>query len=344
MTLLRANTGEDADSRRTANRALAVTPLEEQRLLREHASVCGECTYGLPYAPKRAPRSSAVKYSTFGRSDCPLYFERALFVDVHPVSARATHAARTGDERPTRKATRHLVGSSSRDEALGPQRDDRHAFNLPLCLRATMSESPSGHASCPPFRHIANTDSVVRCITMAVSLSAGSTTKRLQMLRTHLHSDPLRIIGVPVSADVEAMVTDLALVYEASKIGSADAAHLPLGARKIPPDQAICRACGDLVSRCRTSRAGKSTYAKTLATERRALLLSPDSWMLPLFGQPEAGGNDLSRATHLARSRFAAPQYECRTRFRLLESRRVICAPVPGGISGGVRRRRLFAG
>ena len=36
--------------------------------------------------------------------------------------------------------------------------------------------------------------------------------------------------------------------------------------------------------------AGKSTYAKTLATKRRALLLSPDSWMLPLFGQPEAGG------------------------------------------------------
>lgn len=36
--------------------------------------------------------------------------------------------------------------------------------------------------------------------------------------------------------------------------------------------------------------AGKTTRAKELAAERRALRLSPDAWMIPLYGEREAGG------------------------------------------------------
>ena len=36
--------------------------------------------------------------------------------------------------------------------------------------------------------------------------------------------------------------------------------------------------------------AGKTTLAKQLASEHSALRLSPDEWMSPLFGQPEAEG------------------------------------------------------
>lgn len=36
--------------------------------------------------------------------------------------------------------------------------------------------------------------------------------------------------------------------------------------------------------------AGKTTRAMQLATEHAALRLTPDEWMIPLFGEPEAGG------------------------------------------------------
>ena len=36
--------------------------------------------------------------------------------------------------------------------------------------------------------------------------------------------------------------------------------------------------------------AGKTARAKELAAARRALRLTPDEWMIPLFGEPEAGG------------------------------------------------------
>jgi predicted kinase len=36
--------------------------------------------------------------------------------------------------------------------------------------------------------------------------------------------------------------------------------------------------------------AGKTTRAKELATRHGALRLSPDAWMIPLFGRPEADG------------------------------------------------------
>jgi predicted kinase len=36
--------------------------------------------------------------------------------------------------------------------------------------------------------------------------------------------------------------------------------------------------------------AGKTTRARELAAERGALRLSPDAWMIPLFGESEAGG------------------------------------------------------
>lgn len=36
--------------------------------------------------------------------------------------------------------------------------------------------------------------------------------------------------------------------------------------------------------------AGKTTRAMRLATEHAALRLTPDEWMIPLFGEPEAGG------------------------------------------------------
>ena len=36
--------------------------------------------------------------------------------------------------------------------------------------------------------------------------------------------------------------------------------------------------------------AGKTTRARELAPTRRALLLSLDEWMIPLFGEPDAGG------------------------------------------------------
>jgi predicted kinase len=35
---------------------------------------------------------------------------------------------------------------------------------------------------------------------------------------------------------------------------------------------------------------GKTTVAKTLATEHNALRLTPDEWMIPLFGEAEAEG------------------------------------------------------
>jgi predicted kinase len=36
--------------------------------------------------------------------------------------------------------------------------------------------------------------------------------------------------------------------------------------------------------------AGKTTLAKEQATEHRALRLTRDEWMIPLFGEPEADG------------------------------------------------------
>ncbi|UED84076.1 AAA family ATPase [Streptomyces profundus] len=36
--------------------------------------------------------------------------------------------------------------------------------------------------------------------------------------------------------------------------------------------------------------AGKTTKARQLAEEHRALRLTPDEWMIPLFGEPEADG------------------------------------------------------
>ena len=36
--------------------------------------------------------------------------------------------------------------------------------------------------------------------------------------------------------------------------------------------------------------AGKITRARELAAEHRALRLSPDAWMIPLFGESEADG------------------------------------------------------
>jgi predicted kinase len=36
--------------------------------------------------------------------------------------------------------------------------------------------------------------------------------------------------------------------------------------------------------------AGKTTQAKELAAKHRALRLTPDEWMIPLFGESDAGG------------------------------------------------------
>lgn len=36
--------------------------------------------------------------------------------------------------------------------------------------------------------------------------------------------------------------------------------------------------------------AGKTTRAKELAAEHGALRLSPDAWMIPLFGESDPGG------------------------------------------------------
>ena len=36
--------------------------------------------------------------------------------------------------------------------------------------------------------------------------------------------------------------------------------------------------------------AGKTVQARELATQHRALRLTPDAWMIPLFGEPEADG------------------------------------------------------
>jgi hypothetical protein len=43
---------------------------------------------------------------------------------------------------------------------------------------------------------------------------------------------------------------------------------------------------------------GKTTVGKKLAREQNALRLTPDEWMIPLFGQPEA---DVDRSTQLER-------------------------------------------
>jgi len=36
--------------------------------------------------------------------------------------------------------------------------------------------------------------------------------------------------------------------------------------------------------------AGKTVRAKSLAAQHAALRLTPDAWMIPLFGEPDAGG------------------------------------------------------
>lgn len=35
---------------------------------------------------------------------------------------------------------------------------------------------------------------------------------------------------------------------------------------------------------------GKTTRARALAEEHAAVVLTPDAWMIPLFGESEAGG------------------------------------------------------
>jgi predicted kinase len=49
--------------------------------------------------------------------------------------------------------------------------------------------------------------------------------------------------------------------------------------------------------------AGKTMRAKSLAAEHAALRLTPDAWMIPLFGDPQpAGKRDvLEGAAHLGR-------------------------------------------
>jgi predicted kinase len=53
-----------------------------------------------------------------------------------------------------------------------------------------------------------------------------------------------------------------------------------------PPDPPIAR----LFLVVGLPGAGKTTVAKELAAAHRALRLTPDEWMIPLFGEPEAGG------------------------------------------------------
>lgn len=41
---------------------------------------------------------------------------------------------------------------------------------------------------------------------------------------------------------------------------------------------------------CGLPGSGKTTRARRIEEERSALRLTPDEWMIPLFGEPEAGG------------------------------------------------------
>ncbi|MGO9779585.1 MAG: AAA family ATPase [Streptosporangiaceae bacterium] len=70
--------------------------------------------------------------------------------------------------------------------------------------------------------------------------------------------------------------------------------------------------------------AGKTTWAQELAAEHGALRLSPDAWMIPLFGDSEAGGKrevpeGRPRGPSSVRSRSSDPgrrRYRCSTRRR----------------------------
>ena len=42
--------------------------------------------------------------------------------------------------------------------------------------------------------------------------------------------------------------------------------------------------------------AGKTTRAEEIAAAHQALRLTPDEWMIPLFGEPEADGRRGQRA------------------------------------------------
>jgi hypothetical protein len=46
----------------------------------------------------------------------------------------------------------------------------------------------------------------------------------------------------------------------------------------------------DVVPDRRVFRAGKTTRAKELAAGHRALRLTPDAWMIPLFGESDPDG------------------------------------------------------
>ena len=71
--------------------------------------------------------------------------------------------------------------------------------------------------------------------------------------------------------------------------------------------------------------AGKTTLAEALATERGAVRLTPDAWMIPLFGEPDANGKrDVleGRLIWVALETLKREAgHECRARLRMLESK-----------------------
>ena len=69
--------------------------------------------------------------------------------------------------------------------------------------------------------------------------------------------------------------------------------------------------------------AGKTTRARELAAANRALRLTPDHWMIPLFGEPMADGKRfvLERTAHLDGPAGAAAGDQRRARLRALGPR-----------------------
>jgi predicted kinase len=68
--------------------------------------------------------------------------------------------------------------------------------------------------------------------------------------------------------------------------------------------------------------AGKTTRTKELAAEHGALRLSPDAWMIPLFGESDPGGKrDVLEDAHIAGPGSSETGHQRDPRLRVLGPR-----------------------
>jgi hypothetical protein len=86
--------------------------------------------------------------------------------------------------------------------------------------------------------------------------------------------------------------------------------------------------------------AGKTMRAQSLAAERAALRPSPDDWMIPLFGEPEAGGKRDVLEGRLIWLALEAPRNSPPISSRGGAGRRALGAPCQAGTGPDAGRAR----